>query len=100
MNSRPATRKCCRYVPCFCGCEHIGHQGNDDCFVAQRDADGNVTWDPHGLSCTICVDVAHDAMLMKASGASVADIRMAIERKYGARFPTKTVTPAPPADMP
>jgi hypothetical protein len=89
-----------QYVPCFCGCQQFGHQGNDDCFVAERDADGNVTWDPHGMSCTICVDVAHDAMLMKQSGASVADIRRAIEQKYAPRFPTKTHTPAPPADMP
>jgi hypothetical protein len=37
-----------RYVPCFCGCEHHGHQGNDDCFVAGRDADGRPRWEMHG----------------------------------------------------
>ncbi len=37
-----------RYVPCFCGCEHHGHQGNDDCFVASRGADGRPQWEMHG----------------------------------------------------
>jgi hypothetical protein len=36
------------YVPCFCGCEHHGHQGNDECFVASRDAGGRPRWEMHG----------------------------------------------------
>ena len=39
-----------RYVPCFCGCERNGHKGNEDCFVASRDADGRPTWEAHGLT--------------------------------------------------
>ena len=89
-----------QYVPCFCGCEHLGHGGNDDCFVASRDADGNVTWDPHGMACTVCIDVARDAMQMKASGASVADIRLAIERTYAGRFESHTPTPPAPRAAP
>jgi len=39
------------YVPCYCGCERSGHRGNDDCFVAARDAKGDVTqWEPHGMT--------------------------------------------------
>jgi len=39
-----------KYVPCFCGCENSNHKGNDDCFVAARDAKGRVTkWEPHGM---------------------------------------------------
>jgi hypothetical protein len=89
-----------QYVPCFCGCEHLGHSGNDDCFVSARDAEGNVTWDPHGMGCTICIDVARDAMQMRASGASVADIRLAIERTYAARFEPHTPTPPAPRPAP
>jgi Protein of unknown function with PCYCGC motif len=38
------------HVPCFCGCESRGHQHNDDCFVAARDARGRPTaWEPHGV---------------------------------------------------
>ena len=39
------------YVPCYCGCEREGHRGNDNCFVAERNARGDVTrWDPHGVT--------------------------------------------------
>jgi hypothetical protein len=38
-----------RYVPCFCGCERNGHQGNEDCFVAARAPDGMPQWDYHGM---------------------------------------------------
>jgi len=85
-----------RYVPCYCGCDRLGHQGNHDCFVKSRDANGRVTWEAHGAECTICVDVARDAMLMFNSGASVAQIRTAIEQKWGSRFPSHTPTPLPP----
>jgi hypothetical protein len=39
------------YVPCYCGCERSGHRGNEDCFVTNRDANGDVTeWEPHGMT--------------------------------------------------
>lgn len=39
-----------RHVPCFCGCERNGHQDNEDCFVANRAANGRPEWDVHGLT--------------------------------------------------
>ncbi len=84
------------YVPCFCGCETAGHRGNADCFVESRNTDGSVqTWDTHGMACTICIDVARDAMQLHASGASVQDIRASVESKY-AQYPRQTPTPTPP----
>ena len=38
-----------RYVPCYCGCERSGHRDNEDCFVSARAADGQVTWNTHGM---------------------------------------------------
>jgi hypothetical protein len=39
------------YVPCYCGCERGGHRGSEDCFVAARDANGDVeSWEPHGMT--------------------------------------------------
>ena len=39
------------YVPCYCGCEHSGHRGNEDCFVTRRDAKNDVVeWEPHGMT--------------------------------------------------
>jgi len=87
------------YVPCFCGCERSGHKGNEDCFVARRDNAGDVVeWEPHGLDCAVCLDVARDAQQMYSSGASVRDIRAAIEKKWAgaAARGTHTHTPEPP----
>lgn len=39
------------YVPCYCGCEHSGHRGNEDCFVTARNDKDDVTeWEPHGAT--------------------------------------------------
>jgi hypothetical protein len=86
------------YVPCFCGCERGGHKGNDDCFVKTRNAQGDVTeWEPHGLDCAVCIDVANEAMQMTRSGASVTDIRKAIETKWNRPGSGHTPTPMPHA---
>ena len=89
------------YVPCFCGCERSGHTGNEDCFVKARGANGDVVaWDPHGMECNVCIDVATQAKQMFSSGASVRDIRAAVEQKWAAQssqMHTHTPTPAPPA---
>ncbi|MBV04464.1 MAG: hypothetical protein CL474_00515 [Acidobacteria bacterium] len=37
------------YVPCYCGCENFGHGDNHDCFVADRNAEGKVAWEAHGM---------------------------------------------------
>ena len=84
------------YVPCFCGCERAGHKGNEDCFVARRNNAGDVVeWEPHGLDCAVCLDVARDAQQMYSSGASVRDIRGAIEKKWASATPYAPHTPSP-----
>jgi hypothetical protein len=88
------------YVPCFCGCERSGHGGNHDCFVRKRADNGEVVeWDEHGVECTVCIDVANRSRQMHASGASVRDIRAAIDKEFGAIYPTgrNMATPHPPA---
>jgi hypothetical protein len=85
------------YVPCFCGCERGGHRGNEDCFVKARAANGDVTeWEEHGMECNVCLDVAQQAMQMHASGASVRDIRAAVEAKWAGQATNHTPTPEPP----
>jgi hypothetical protein len=88
-----------KYVPCYCGCGSQGHKANESCFVARRDAKGNVLeWDTHGFGCTICVDVAREAMQLYASGADVQSIRTAIERRWApTNGESRTPTPMPPA---
>ncbi len=86
------------YVPCYCGCGADGHKHNESCFVARRDARGNVTeWDTHGFGCAICIDVAREAMQLYSSGADVHSIRAAIEKKWTpGNAAGKTPTPFPP----
>jgi hypothetical protein len=84
------------YVPCFCGCQSLGHRGNDECFVKSRDKNGDVTeWEEHGIECAVCIDVATKARQMYASGASVTEIRAAVEKQYAPAFPSMTATPKP-----
>jgi hypothetical protein len=86
------------YVPCFCGCQHSGHKGNTDCFVKSRAPNGDVVeWEEHGVECAVCIDVATRSRQMLASGASVRDIRAAVEKEFAPKFPTMTPTPKPPA---
>jgi Protein of unknown function with PCYCGC motif len=85
-----------QHMPCYCGCERIGHDGNHDCFVKTRTANGTVTeWEPHGIGCAICLDVGTDAMSLFNTGSSVRQIRAAIEKKYASHFSSSTSTPRP-----
>lgn len=87
------------YVPCFCGCQSMGHNGNADCFVKTRATNGDVTeWEPHGVECAVCIEVATRSRQMQASGAGVASIRSTVEREFTSRYPTapKMVVPKPP----
>jgi hypothetical protein len=86
------------YVPCFCGCERSGHEGNTDCFVKSRAANGDVVeWEEHGLDCAVCIDVANRSRQMYSAGASVRDIRAAIDKEFGAISQTHMPTPHPPS---
>lgn len=86
------------YVPCFCGCERSGHGANHDCFVRQRAENGDViAWDEHGVECAVCIDVANRSRQMYESGASVRDIRAAIDQEFGKGPGGEMKTPHPPA---
>ena len=86
------------YVPCFCGCERSGHRGNEDCFVRARDINGDVIeWEPHGMECAVCLDVAQRSAQLYASGASVSDIRTTVEREWQGRSTSHTPTPSAPS---
>src|SRR5262245_33280860 len=86
-----------QYVPCYCGCERNGHNGNHDCFVKSRATNGRIVeWDAHGLGCAICLEVGRRAMNLYAEKKSVVEIRNTIDREFGSNYPTHTPTPRPP----
>lgn len=85
------------YIPCYCGCERVGHKANHDCFVKSRDAQGHVTqWDTHGMGCAVCLGVGRQVMAMFNKGMSVQEIRAEIDRTYGTHYTSHTPTPDPP----
>ncbi len=85
------------YVPCFCGCERAGHRGNEDCFVRERDVNGDViAWDDHGMECAVCLDVADRSRKLFAEGKTPAQIRATIEQEFSGHGPSHTPTPQPP----
>jgi hypothetical protein len=76
----------------------MGHSNNHDCFVASRNKSGNVAeWEPHGVICEVCIDVANQTAQMFNSGAPIAAIREAIEKKYAERTAAGLHTPTSPA---
>jgi len=85
------------YMPCFCGCEMGGHKSNEDCFVMSRGKNGDVTaWTEHGMVCAMCLAVAERAEAMCSKGATPAEARADIIKRYGQLTGTMTPTPEPP----
>jgi hypothetical protein len=75
-------------IPCYCGCGKMGHKSNYDCYVANTNAPGKVTYDSHALGCSICVDITQDTMRMLKEGKNVKDIRTAIDATYSKYGPS------------
>lgn len=69
-------------LPCFCGCKRQGHEGNEACYVKGRSAAGVPRWTDHAVTCGMCVDITHDAIVMTDDHQPVDAIRRAIEMKY------------------
>ena len=86
-----------QHIPCFCGCVSQGHQGNHDCYVKRRSADGGVVeWDNHGLVCPLGPDITRDVMLRHEKGRPLSRIRNDIDREFSGRGPA-TAPPNPSA---
>lgn len=69
-------------VPCFCGCQALGHTNNYDCYIQAAPTGGEIIFDEHALGCTICVDITQDVLRMTREGRAPAAIRRAIVNSY------------------
>ena len=74
-----------RALPCYCGCGNVGHTSNLDCYLADIDESGTITFDNHALGCTLCVDITQDAMRLLRKGRELSAIREYVDARY-ARF--------------
>ncbi len=74
-------------IPCYCGCGPMGHTSNYSCYL--EDSQGSEpVFDEHALGCGICVDITQDAMRMLSEGASVDEIRSAVDAEYSQYGPS------------
>ena len=69
-------------IPCYCGCSAMGHTSNYDCYVSGANGDGTLTYDPHALVCTLCVDITHDTVRLLKQGQSLPEVREYIDANY------------------
>jgi hypothetical protein len=72
-------------IPCYCGCGAMGHASNYACYVAEASPDGVITYDPHALGCSICVDITQDTIRLLKQGKTIPEIRLYVDTTY-ARF--------------
>jgi len=71
-----------KQIPCYCGCGKMGHTSNYSCYVAEVAADGKITYDPHALGCSICVDITQDTIRLLKQGKSVQEIHATVDSTY------------------
>lgn len=82
-----------RWMPCYCGCEGMGHRSNLDCFLKPG---ARVVFEEHASYCDICVKTALLAKKMYSEGKSLREIRQAVDQTFGGAAPG-TPTDLPPA---
>ncbi len=75
-------------IPCYCGCGAMGHTSNYSCYVAEVAGDGAITYDPHALGCSICVDITQDTMRLLKQGKSIPEIRAYVDETYSRYGPS------------
>lgn len=64
-------------IPCFCGCEGIGHESNKKCYYSD---DGTLS--EHATSCGGCVGTTLDVKIMIEQGRDIDSIKKYIDEKY------------------
>ncbi len=77
-----------KQIPCYCGCGTMGHASNYACYVSGVASDGKISFDPHALGCSICVDITQDVMRLKQAGKSTTDVRAYVDQTYAKYGPS------------
>jgi hypothetical protein len=85
-----------QWLPCYCGCEGMDHRSNLDCFFQRREVKGSYTYEEHASFCDICIKTANMASQMIRDGATIIQIRAAVDDAYGNGAAPGTDTPMPP----
>lgn len=87
-----ANKPILEHIPCYCGCDKMGHTSNYDCYVAPDDSESRRSYDLHAVNCAVCINITHDVMRMTQAGQPLAPIRTFIDQtysKFGPSTPTQ-----------
>ena len=81
-------------IPCYCGCNSLGHLHNLACYVKSFEENGTVAeFDNHAAFCGVCIDITQDVMQMTREQKDVAEIRAFIDNKYSKYGPPTDTEP-------
>jgi len=84
------------WMPCYCGCAAMDHRSNLECFLKRREVGAAIAFEEHASYCDICVQTALMAKQMFGQGASLAQMRAAVDAEFGASGAPGTPTELPP----
>ena len=85
------------WIPCYCGCEGMGHRSNLDCYFKPTMAGlAGAQFEEHASYCQVCVDITLKTKLLLEEGHSLRDIRAAVDQAFGGNAPG-TPTDLPPS---
>ncbi len=77
-------------IPCYCGCKYDGHKHTKNCYWKD-----NGEFDKHGITCSVCFDIAKKSRQMYEQGSDVCEIRKTIDDFYKPNAHLGTLTPYP-----
>ena len=75
-------------IPCYCGCNALGHLNNLECYVQPAGE-----FDNHAAFCGVCVDITRDTMEMLKRGKALPEIRDYIDSTYSQYGPPTDTGP-------
>jgi hypothetical protein len=80
-------------IPCYCGCDRLGHQSVENCFVKEFKKDGGVVFEKHGAYCGMCYSIVLETKELFEQGKNISEIRQYIDNKYSKYGGQPTNTP-------
>ncbi len=81
-----------KHIPCYCGCDKLGHTSNRDCYLSASDSESRRKYDLHAVNCAICINITHDVMRLMQSGQPDVEIRAFVDQTYS-KYGPSTQTP-------
>ena len=83
-----------KHIPCYCGCNSLGHQNNLECYLTPSG-----DYDQHAAFCGICIEITQDVMRMSREKKALTEIRFFIDEKYSKYGPGTDTAPVPHQGM-